>query len=247
MPIVGSTSYNTAEYVLNLARSIVNDAAESIEGEILSDDQPYTFVYLNSAYQFLQDELTNNGEETFKKEIVLTGLVPVVNIDPATQVFVSEQGYNDGGSTHAGQALPDDLIAPLRLWERQSSTFNQFAPMEKANDGLPSIAKNSYNRYWEWRGDSIYMPGALLTTDMRLSYIAYLPDLTDGSSTVRIRRATNALAYFTAAEFALARGSAAAESLRGQGVEMIDQMTTRTARGKQRGNHRRRPFSHGQR
>jgi hypothetical protein len=245
MSIVGTTSYNTADYVLNLARSIVNDAAESIEGDILSNDQPYTFVYLNSAYQFLQDELVNNGEETFKKEVVLTGLLPVVNNDPATQVFIYDQGYNNGGTNFSTASLPNDLIVPLRLWERQSSTLNCFIPMGKVTDSLPSIPKQSYNGLWEWRGDSIYMPGALLTTDIRFSYLAYLPDLTDGTSTVQIRRATNALAYLTASEFALARGSAAAESLRGQGVEMIEQMTTRTARGKQRGSYRRRPFSFG--
>jgi hypothetical protein len=245
--VIGTTSYNSAEYVLNLARSIVNDAAQGIQGDVLADSQPYTFVYLNSAYQFLQDELANNGEEIFKKEVVFTGMTPVVNIDPATQVFIYDQGYNDGGTTHVAPSLPQDLIVPLRLWERQSGTMNYFCRMLKANDGLPAKGKSSFNQYWEWRGDSIYMPGALLTTDMRLSYVAYLPDLTDGTSTVQIRRATNALAYLTAAEFALARGSAAAESLRGQGLEMIDQMTTRTARSKQRGSHRRRPFSYGKR
>jgi hypothetical protein len=80
-----------------------------------------------------------------------------------------------------------------------------------------------------------------------MSYIAYLPDLTDGTSTVQIRRGTNALAYLTAAEFAAARGSAAAESLRQQGIELIGQMTTRTARQKQRGSHRRKPFNGGRR
>jgi hypothetical protein len=247
MPIIGTTSYNSAETVLNLARSIVNDAAQSIQGEILADSQPYTFVYLNSAYQFLQDELANNGEETFKKEVIFSGLTPVVNIDPATQVFLYDQGYNDGGTAHALPSLPQDMIIPLRLWERQSSTINMFSPMVKANDGLPSIPKSSYNCFWEWRGDTIYLPGALLTTDIRMSYIAYLPDLTDGTSTVQIRRATNALAYLTAAEFATARGSAAAEGLREQGIEMIDQMTTRTARQKQRGSHRRKPFNYGRR
>jgi hypothetical protein len=157
MPVIGTTSFNSAEYVLNLSRSIVNDAANGIEGDILADSQPYTFVYLNSAYQFVQDELANNGEETFKKELILTPVTPVVNTDPATQVFIYDQGYNDGGTSHALPSLPADLIIPLRLWERQSSTVNRFTPMQKANDGLPSISKGSYNVFWEWRGDTIYL------------------------------------------------------------------------------------------
>lgn len=247
MPVVSSTAYNTAEYVLNLTRSILNDAAQNIAGNLLADTQPYTFVYLNSAYQFLQDELVNNGVETFKKETVLASVTPVANTDPATQVFIYDQGYNDGGTTHATPALPSDLIVPIRLWERQSGTNSYFVEMQRANDGLPSVAKGSFNVYWEWRTDGIYMPGSLSTEDIRMSYLAYLPDLTDGTSPIQIRRATNALAYLTAAEFALARGSAAAESLREIGIQMIEQMATRTARAKQRGSHRRRPFGCGHR
>src|SRR5947209_6909085 len=150
--VIGTTSYNSAEYVLNLARSIVNDAAQGIQGDILADSQPYTFVYLNSAYQFLQDELANNGVETFKKEVILSSVTPVANNDPATQVFIYDQGYNDGGITHALPSLPQDMIIPLRLWERQSSTINMFSPMVKVNDSLPSTSKGSYNQVWEWRG-----------------------------------------------------------------------------------------------
>ncbi len=83
--IVGSSSYITAEQVLNLTRSLVNDTGQSLAGNILSDAQPYTFQYLNSAYQYLQDELATNGVRTLEKETILTGIAPAAVTDPGTQ------------------------------------------------------------------------------------------------------------------------------------------------------------------
>src|SRR6185437_15292791 len=120
MSVVGSTSYSTAEYVLNLTRSIINDAAVDISGDIFSDDQPYTFPLLNSAYQALQDELASNGVRTLEKETILLSVTPVAVQDPGIQVFIYDQGYNDGATNHMTPVLPPDMMVPLRLWERLS-------------------------------------------------------------------------------------------------------------------------------
>jgi hypothetical protein len=243
MPIVGSSSYSTAEYVLNLARSLINDTGDSLAGDILADELPYTFVYLNSAYRYLQDELAANGVRTFEKEIILSGIAPVSTVDPGTQVFIYDQGYNDGTTNHATPALPSDMRIPLRLWERQSGTVAAFCEMCPANDGLPSVAQGSTLCYWEWRTDGIYMVGSTRTNDIRMRYAAYLPELSDGTSTVQIRGAENALAYLTIAEFSAARGSPLAEDYREQAAEFIVQIIDYTVRQKQRGRHRRIPHS----
>src|SRR6185437_11288095 len=100
MSVVGSTSYATAEAVLNLTRSIINDAAVDLSGDIFSDDQPYTFPLLNSSYQAIQDELAVNGVRTLERETILLNITPAAVIDPGTQVFIYDQGYNDGATNH---------------------------------------------------------------------------------------------------------------------------------------------------
>ena len=72
MPGVVTSPYDTAEYVLNLTRSLGNDAIQSLAGSLLSDAQPYTTVYLNSAYRYVQRKMANVGVQTFKKRIILT-------------------------------------------------------------------------------------------------------------------------------------------------------------------------------
>jgi hypothetical protein len=243
MPIVGSSSYSTAELVLNLARSIINDTRDSLAGEILADALPYTFVYLNSAYRYLQDELSANGVRTLEKETILKGITPVATPDPGTQVFIYDQGFNNGTTNFASPALPSDMRMPLRLWERTSGTLSNFIPMESCDDGLPSTTQGGTLRFWEWRTDGIYMVGAMQTIDIRLRYAAYLADLTDGTSTLQLRGAENALAYLTAAEFAAARGSPLADDFRTQAGEFITQIVDYTIRQKQRGRHRRIPWS----
>lgn len=238
MPIVGSSSFSSAEYVLNLTRGLINDA----NNDLLPDSNPVAFIYLNSGYRYMQDELFANGVKTLEKETILTGIAPVSNIDPGMQVFIYDQGYNNGATNFANPALPSDIRIPLRLWERQSGTVNSFYPMVPVNDGLPSVAQSSSLRFWEYRTDGIYMVGATQAIDIRMRYAAYLPDLTDGTSTVQIRGAENALAALTAAEFAAARGSPLADSFRNQAVEFIDQIVDYTIKQKQRGRHRRAPY-----
>jgi len=113
------------------------------------------------------------------------------------------------------------MIVPLRLWERQNGTTEDFVQMDPVNDGLPSSSQTSRLRLWDWRGDSIYMPGAIQVNDLRLRYAAYLADLVNGASPVMLLRSKNALAYFTAAQFAAARGSPAADALRNTGLELL--------------------------
>lgn len=245
MPVIQTTPYDTATQVLNLTRSIINDAAQSISGAILTDTAPYTMELLNAAYRDLQHELINSGVETFSKESILLNVLAIntaVSGDPSAQVYVSYTGYNDGVATYANPVLPVDMIVPLRLWERQNGTTEDFVQMDPVNDGLPSSSQTARLRLWDWRGDAIYMPGAIQANDLRLRYAAYLADLTSGSSLVMILRSKNALAYFTAAQFAAARGSPAADALRATGLEFVKQMTVRTSRKKQRGEHRRIPY-----
>src|SRR4051812_11559149 len=131
MPIIPPSTaapYDTAEYVLNLARAIANDAALTIDGNLLADDQPYTYVLLNQAWRTLQRKLANSGYERLLREAVLTGFAPVLIPDPALQVYVNWSEYWNGSNVYDSPVLPQDLILPLRLWERPTGTTSQFQP-----------------------------------------------------------------------------------------------------------------------
>lgn len=255
MPVISTAPYDNLDTTLNLARAIINDSALSAAGNLLSNNRNYAVTYSNSAYRYLQDELIDNGVETFPKEVEMDGVLKVFDAtDPGMQVYISFDGYNNGNSNFANPALPVDMIIPLRLWERQAGVTSQiFTPMLPVNDGLPENQQKGFKlRFWEWRTDRIYMLGANIANDLKLRYIAYLPDFeaytdndTFGSQPVLILRSLNAMAYLIAAEFAAARGSPLADSFRSQADVFIQKMVSRTARKKQRGQHRRIPYGRG--
>jgi hypothetical protein len=254
MPGVQTGPYDTAEYVLNLARVRANDAAQSLMGNLLSDNQPYTMTMLNAAYRHLQRKLTNCGVETFIGEWDMPQIVPAASItDPGLQVYLSWTGYFDGFNMHASPILPTDMIAPLRLWERPSAAPNSsinpatYTPMFRSSDGLPSRCPAIYLGQWEWRSDKIYMIGASQTTDVKLRYSRWLADLLDPTDLVLIVNGAEALAYYTVMEFCRPRGSQIADQYEALGDKAVDEMTLINVRARQRMNLRRKPYSGGNR
>ena len=243
--------YDNAEYVLNLARSIVNDASQSLAGSILSDAQPYTLVMLNSCYRDLQRELTNRGVETFVKEAIVTGISAATTVDPSVQLYLSFSGFFDGTVVNATPVLPADLIMPIRVWERPSGmTSSPFRQMRPTNDGLPTISQSGAIRFWDWKGDTLYFPGATQSNDLRIRYWSFLADLATVNDSVLIFDAANCLAHKLGKQFGSARGSPLAQYMAAEEQRYLQQIVARTARKKQRGQHRRRPYGmrhHGSR
>lgn len=228
-------AYDTAEYVLNNARAALNDVMESTGGDILTDDWPATYVYLNQAKRIVEHELASNGVEFNVKETLLLSIPTVQSADPTQQVWISQSGYFDGASNHANPALPADLIVPLRLWERFSGTQNPFFQIAPASDGIPgTLMQVQQFRYWDWRTDAIYLPGATMTNDIRMRYVSYSPELTGPTSVVPFRRSAIAIAFMTAWCFAAPRGAANAPSLMDMAKVEIDQIVSSTTRKKQR-------------
>jgi hypothetical protein len=243
IPIPPAAPYETVEYVLQLARARINDMEQSVAGDLLSDTQPYTVPLLNGGWRRFQDTLANNGIEKLTKEIDLIGLPPVNNPgDPAMQVYMGWANSYDGVNTFATPLLPQDMLLPLRLWERQTANLMDFIPMEQANDGLPaSMGHLSWNRYWDWRNDSIWFPGATQSNDLRLRYVAYLPDLALAGN-VPVLKAASAVAFYLCAEFADARGSPLADAYWAKGDADVKKLIGRTARRKQGATYRRRAY-----
>jgi hypothetical protein len=235
-PILGEgTAYDNAEYALQHARAALNDVMEDADGEILTDDWAGTWLYLNQAYRMLQHELANNGVETNVKETHMLNILPVTTTDPDQQVWISQSGYYDGSNNHSNPVLPADLLIPIRLWERFSNTNNPYVQVTPATDGIPAgMMQLQQFRYWDWRTDAIYLPGATQKNDLRLRYVAYYPELTGPTSVIPFRRLVPALAFMTAFLFANPRGGTNAGNLQQLAMTEIDQIVAQTTRKKQR-------------
>lgn len=211
-------------------------------GYILTDAAIATLPMLNQAYIWLQDELINNGVETNVKEAVLTPLGAATSTDPNTLVSLNDNGYFDGTNQNAAPQLPVDLLVPLRLWERQTGSAQNFTEMNLSNDGLPNSSPQSKFRIWEWRGDTIFMRGSTQTNDVKIRYDARFPAITQNTDPLLVRGAYHILANLLAAQYANSRGSALAANFSAAADSQIAQMCIRNSRRNQRGSHRKKPY-----
>jgi hypothetical protein len=211
----------------------------SSAGQTLKNDRPFTIEYLNASVEDCQEYLANNGvTSNIKDDVILSPLTPVTNPDPAVQVYVSVEGYFDGVQIHKTPALPVDMIIPLRVWERQTGSGQQFQAMNQPEDGLPSRLQGPYYGLWEWREDRIAMIGSTQTRDLRLRYEAgFVPlaanaDLTQ--AIIRIRGGKRAVAYGVAEYYAAARGAPQQTWAEQQKLKRLDELVNRQVRKDQR-------------
>lgn len=227
----------SVESAANLIRAIVGDMIYTEAGEIITDSSPYMFVLLNDTLQWFGEECANHGIDTFEKETILTPLTAVTGTpatDPATQVDISDTGYFDGTINHATPQLPTDLTVPLRLWERQTGSQEDYIPMKERLDGLPSQVPSSRFGMWEWREDGIYMPGAIQSNDIRLRYRGVLAQLVTVDDTLYFRGAVGPIAYKFVSIYEATRKPELAEAAGAEAILRMNQLFTRNSRMKQR-------------
>lgn len=204
--------YDTLEMVVNTARVRLNDAIVSINGEILTDLASFTPTVINAAWRRLQELLSNYGYAALNSELLYIGVPATLAADQGTFVYMNWVNYFNGSALVGFPVLPQDMIAPLSLEERANGTTINFQPMDQCFNGLPTMPRGSLNRLWEWRKETIYMPGATAITDLRLRYAAFLPDFVPSSTTpftnqsVPLMRSLNSFAWFVCSEMARARG-----------------------------------------
>jgi hypothetical protein len=127
MAIGTATTYPSVLDCMNLARSLVNDTlagatGTSGEGQILTDNAPFTVPFLNSAIRWLYRKLGNNGVATvIQDNYILTGLGPVngplgsAEPDPSVQVNISYSGYFDGTTIDTTLKLPQSTLSVLLM------------------------------------------------------------------------------------------------------------------------------------
>ncbi len=189
--LVTPAIYDPAFSILDAARARLAHLMPSLfpfTGNILGYTQANTQQMLNSAWRRFQDALCDAGSKRFQSDIVIVGLPPTANYDPAVQNSISWFQCFDGTNYTTTPVLPSDLVIPLWMAERQTDIFSPFPWPDTPNmdlylDGLPMNQKQFRNGCWEWRGDVIYYPGATQSVDFRIRYRYNLPDIVDVGTT----------------------------------------------------------------
>lgn len=236
--------YDTAESILETARSISNDAATSngLAGDILADSQPYVFPILNKCYRDLQDDLISDGVETFSKYGEIDGITPTRAPNQRTLVTISFSGYFDGSVLNPAITLPGDLLKPLELWQCPAGMQAWF-PMRQAPDSISSRNAAPLPGVWDFENDVLLLPGSTQTYDLNLKYLCYAPDLTDGDSTVYVLRCQTALANMVVAAVSKMLGGVQMAAVFAADAKAAkDKITNRTARKEAYTSFQRIPF-----
>ena len=209
---MSSAPLDTLELAVNLARVRLNDAIASIGGDVLTDAAAFTLTAINGGWRRFQETGVSYGITWLKSETTFPLVAPTGSTDPISQSYINWQNYFNGSVLLLAPVLPQDLITPMKMWERISAGGGQLFEMDRLDNGLPAILKAARNQSWEWREGAIYLPGSINYTDIRLRYAAYFPDFVAAGTTpfasqsIPILRALNPLAWFIASEVAAPRG-----------------------------------------
>ena len=191
-----------------MARVRLNDAIASLAGDILSDNQPFTLQFTNNAWRRLQADLVDLGLVAFEDETILAALPATTSTDPGSQVSLSWTGYNPGSGLVDSPALPQTMISPLSLWERIAGS-GDYLTMDQVYGGLPRVPQGPWNKLWEWRSETIYMPGATGATDLLIRFASFLPDFSGANwqtTPIPLMRSVDPLAWYICSEVAGSRG-----------------------------------------
>jgi len=247
-PATGATPYDYVSTILNTVKTRLN-SLNGAAADVLISNQPYMQQVFNTAYRKLQMFLANFGYSKFTKETILTGLAAKTSSDPAVQVSLDWNGYDNGTVVDTSIALPQDLIIPMFLWQRPTGSNAPFTQMVQWLDGMPNIQQTAWNQIWDWRNDTIYMVGANYPMDLRILFAYFLPDLAETGSPstpwyeqqVPIVRCGDSLSAYVCAEIARARPDLEMDAaiLTAEAEASAKLIYNRDARQKQRVNIRR--------
>ena len=179
------TSFPSVLTITNLARSMVRDDMAGAtntpgEGQILVNNitTSVTMANLfNSAVRSISRKLRLvSAPMLIADNYIILNIPPLWGptgfqvADPSVQVRVTFNGYFDGTQWHASYALPHGVYQVIRCWERENSSNDTFADMGEPSNGLAGVYQTNGWGRWEWRQDSVVLPGSLDYRDLRLRY-----------------------------------------------------------------------------
>lgn len=186
--------------------SDVNTRVRSLVGDSGTDwtTSAILLPYINAAYAEVATQLRARGATLLRKTSnVITG--PTSPIPRGT--------------------YPTDLIRPIEIVERQSGV-GTFVRMTQSTGFLNDRAATLLYGQWDWKNDSIYLPGTTGTVDIKIEYDAALTVLTADGDTLVIPDCLNAVAFLAAAYAVRGRGQPALyKDLLEKGQAAVDQLT----------------------
>jgi hypothetical protein len=187
MAIGPNVRYPTLQGIADLFRFLINDTANNTTGSgtgsgtqaglIMPNSNPDLLTLLNEGISETYSDLRNIGDqELILDNYLVIGLPALAAPDPTVQVSLDSIGFFNGQTFNSNFTLPANCTQVLRLWERQSGTGNSFVPMNPAPFGLGGIYQGNLMSVWEMRQNAIWMPGALVSIDLRIRCRIAVPD-----------------------------------------------------------------------
>lgn len=188
MAIGAANNYPSLDDIAGLVRTFVNDDKKGAtgtagEGQILTNTSITTSRLMASAIRETYRDCRIMGDTVLVKDNYLLTLPPVNSslgsgvMNPAVQVSIQNVGYFDGLMMWPNLVLPSDFYLPLEMWERQSGTNNPFGMMNQSSGALAPRNQTQTLGDWEYRSDGLWMNGATQERDIRLRYIAQMPNI----------------------------------------------------------------------
>lgn len=220
----------TVGNVLDASAALLNDVAKSVYTNTIQ------MPYINMALRELQEQYELNN-------------IPVtdtVSTEVDVVAGVSSLGFSPDPPIVDTVYLPDDLIEPKVVWERQSGV-NPYTPMTRL-DYLPRYQEGvQYNQflYFTWQSNELRFLPANQDNDIKLDYIKSLfATVDDEDDELSVVNAQSFLQYRTAAlcaEF-LGENNTRAGELNGFAAIAMDRAIGIATKGRQAINIRHRPF-----
>jgi hypothetical protein len=266
MPITAPTVglYPSIAQVNASVRVHVNESftAAANGTRVYTDTYPVneTVPILNIALQSLQRDLENYGLPSTREVVfIVNGITPVngpmgLGIpDPTVQVYLSFNGYWDGGVLHVSPVLPPDLLVPIEIKQRITNSGTVFTNVPNSPTDLPSVYQNYLLGWWTWRQDAIWFNGSQNTCDIELRYTGGCPQYSESLSPdlfsttlIPFLDCMEALSYKMAYIFASPRlPNGEAEKLDARYEKAMLKMANRYIKSQQWSHFSRRPFGDG--
>ncbi len=142
--------------------------------------------------------------------------------------------------------LPDNLIEPQQLWERNFDTY-PWIPMTRKEfmpHSLEGIETNQF-MYWVWQQNKIKFLTSNQNNQIKIDYIGSLfPKYVRSDTIIPVQNAVGYLAYKTAELVSdmIEHNDARAQSNGARALLALDRISGITIKGKQQIQTRRRPF-----
>ncbi len=209
--------YDSVIVAINAANTRLNGRVETLQpigGQVVGNTQAFSQQVVNDAWRKMQGRLADLRYSGLQTEIVYTAVPATATTDPAAQSRIDFTGFWNGAGSVSDPVLPQSFIRPYALSERQNGTANLFTEMDPLLYQIPRVTKANWNRQWLWRHNAIYLPGALVATDIAMVYAELLADFDDDADPwftqpIPILNCIDALADYICREIYVARGDLA--------------------------------------